>query len=163
MLSLSKMREIVITAGGKPMNNFFKHKIIVLTGTALFLAGCAITPENAYPEATNARECQVLHEADVRNTQIAQSVNTSSSGNALIDAFARGLGKGAAESATQTRLAACLERVGAPLSTPEISGGLQPMTSAPASTLNVQPTAGPLCSPGTGIFVRGDGYCVGNP
>ena len=162
MLSLLKMREIDITAGGKQMNRYFKHKIMVLTGAALALAGCAITPENAYPEAMTARECQVLHEADVRNTRTAQSVNTSSSGNALIDAFARGLGAGVAESATQNRLAACLQRVGAPAGTPEVSGGLAPLNSAPTATQSVQPSSGSLCAPGNGIFVRGDGYCIGN-
>lgn len=142
------------------MNMFVKSKLIVLAGGAVALSGCAVNPENAYPEATNARECQVLYEADVRQRE--QSVrSTPSSGNWLADAIGGGVGAGIIEGQTNALLAYCLERVGAsPAEIQSLPSISTPTTPAPAVT--PVPTAGPLCLPGAGIMVRGDMYCVGN-
>jgi len=136
----------------------------VYVAVLALLAGCAITPENAYPEATTGQACQAAYETDVRVTAQTQSY-VGSSGNLLADVLARGIGKGVAESATQNRLAACLQRVGAPISLVQApSGGLAPLpTAQPVQTSSTdQGTYYPRCPAGGGVMVRGDGYCVGN-
>lgn len=84
---------------------------VLLISTAV-VSGCATKPENAYPEAQNARECEVLYQADQRRTRQAQATTTSS-GNALADAIGRGIGKGVSESILTNRYQTCLMRVGA--------------------------------------------------
>lgn len=125
-------------------------KLAVLA--VVVLPGCAVTTDNAYPEAQNARECQVFHEAAMREArQNMANTQTQSTGNFLADAFARGLGRGMAEGVLENRYQTCLARVsdtGTPLYTPEIE-----------RQQDYNPYAG--CAAGGGVLQGGSSYCVG--
>jgi len=143
-------------------NSTTSRLVLVAAIVPMALTGCAISPETAYPTATSAQECQTLHTADVRATNQRLAANTGSSGNWLADAIGSGLGKGVAESSTNTRLALCLERVGgSPIAVSAPSGGLAPLPSSQPTTTTRPTESFPRCVSGNGVMVRGDGYCVG--
>lgn len=142
------------------MTGTFTRGALTLAVAALAVSGCAVTPENAYPDATSATECQAAHQVDVQNARQSQSY-TRSSGNAFADIFAKALAGGVSESVLNNRLSACLTRVGGGvlLQDPPASGGLAPL---PSTNQLPAPTQGGSCVSGRGVMVHGDRYCVGN-
>ncbi len=153
----------------------FAKPTMALAVCGIVLAGCAVTPENAFPEARTVGECQGQFQAAQRTTRQSMSnARSQTRGGGLLGAFVRGIAGGASESNDQTKLLVCLQRVGA---TPEqmraavngqrtteatpvtaVSGGLAPTRQAPVQA--VQPRSA-SCPPKASVLYGGTQYCTG--
>ncbi len=152
----------------------FAKSCAALSICGLVLAGCAITPENAFPEARTIGECQGQYQAAQSRTRQAMANTRQSSQGGLAGAIALGIAGGASESADNTKFLVCLERVGAtpeqmraavngrlPVAATPVttnSGGLAATRQTPARSVQPRATS---CPANASVLYGGTQYCVG--
>ena len=134
---------------------------------ALAVSGCAVNPENAFPEAQTAQQCYAAFEqGKVQNRQAASNARLTSSGNnAAATGIGIAIGKGINESVNNNRYALCLQRVGATQADlAEIEGQVAPRTTPESLQQELSggnlTVASPICPEGAGVLRGGSGYCI---